>query len=289
MNLETRAQTAAEGLRTATPVGTEAALAQLRRTHRRRSATRVAGVGVAAAIVLIVANGALLQDRDSAEPAPAQPPSSTESPSTAEEPIDTENWTIYTSDRYGFKVGHPPNWVAIPARRDWRPPDAATLGAATPSLETFRSPTDSVRVSVWNVPLDPGTSIDSTADIEAWVKEYCQATQTTQATTLTPCSGIDDDAVELCVEKWDCHPGLLVPFEFDVQAFFSGGAYEEGPDHAMTVAAVWWGESFPAVAPYGGSQRLLEAFLSTMYVWPASTPRDERRTPGCQEDVPECL
>ena len=59
----------------------------------------------------------------------------------------------------------------------------------------------------------------------------------------------------------------------DVQALFSGGF--DDPE-AMTVVAVSRGESTPAVAPYGGSQRLLEAFLPTMAVWPASTPRDER-------------
>jgi hypothetical protein len=37
------------------------------------------------------------------------------------------------------------------------------------------------------------------------------------------------------------------------------------------------GESDPAVAGYGGALRLLEAFLSIMEVWPASTPRNERR------------
>jgi hypothetical protein len=150
---------------------------------------------------------------------------------------------------------------------------------ANRALETFEAPTGSVRVSVWKAPLDPGTSIDSHADIAAWVKEYCQA-------NTAPCSGIDDRAVELCVEKWDCQPGLLVPFEFDTQAFFSHVPFE-GPDRTMTIVAVWVGESSPAVARYGGSQRLLEAFLSTMYVWPASTPRHERWTPGCRTE-PGC-
>jgi hypothetical protein len=48
----------------------------------------------------------------------------------------------------------------------------------------------------------------------------------------------------------------------------------------MTVVAVWRGESAPAVTPNGGSQRLLEAFLSTMAVWPASTPLEERSCYG---------
>jgi len=67
---------------------------------------------------------------------------------------------------------------------------------------------------------------------------------------------------------------MLMPFRDDVQAFFSGGIYDAD---AMTVVAVWRGESDPSVARYAGAQRLLEAFLSTMQVWPASTPVRERR------------
>jgi hypothetical protein len=83
----------------------------------------------------------------------------------------------------------------------------------------------------------------------------------------------------LCLEKWDCHPGLPVPFKNDVQTYFSGGIY--GGD-AMTVVALWQGESAPSVAPYGGAQRPLEAFLSTMAVWPASPPHEERTCYGHQ-------
>ena len=53
-------------------------------------------------------------------------------------------------------------------------------------------------------------------------------------------------------------------FADDVQAFFPD--VDGAP---MNVVAVWYGESSPAVAEYGGSQKLLEAFLSTMNVWPA--------------------
>ena len=78
-----------------------------------------------------------------------------------------------------------------------------------------------------------------------------------------------------CVSsRWDCHPGLLVPFESAVLAFVNGGIYNAD---AMTVVAVWRGESDPSVAPYGGAQRLLEGFLSTMQVWPAATPVSERK------------
>ena len=54
MSLQTRASAAAGGLRTATPVDVDAGLARLRRTHHRRTATRVAG----AALVVAAAMGA---------------------------------------------------------------------------------------------------------------------------------------------------------------------------------------------------------------------------------------
>ena len=54
-------------------------------------------------------------------------------------------------------------------------------------------------------------------------------------------------------------PGLLVPFKDDVRALFLVG-------DRMEVVALWWGEWASAVASYGGAQRLLEAFLSTMHV-----------------------
>jgi hypothetical protein len=79
----------------------------------------------------------------------------------------------------------------------------------------------------------------------------------------TQCEGVLKRAVPLCVELRDCHPGLLVPFNYEVMAFMTGGTFGD----TMTVVAVWWGESEPATAPFGGSQNLLEAFLSTMGVW----------------------
>jgi hypothetical protein len=254
----------AVGRQASTSVDTGAGLPRFRRVCRRRSTARVAGAGVAVVAVLFAA-GCLMGESDTAHTAPARPSSSTVSPPTGTEPIDMATWTTYPSEQYGFEVGHPPNWTVIPASRSWRAADAGN--PLSPAHDTFRSPSDDVRVSVWQVPLDRGTGIDSIDDVAAWVEEDCEVSGN------TPCTGVEDRAVELCLEKWDCHPGLLVPFRNDVQAFFSAGIYDAG---AMTVVAVWRSESAPAVAPYGGSRRLLEAVLSTMAVWPASTPLDER-------------
>jgi len=196
-------------------------------------------------------------------------PSASPTPSEAAdevEAIDTSDWTVYSSDLYDLEVAHPPEWTQTPATRQWRL-DADGKDFLSPAHEAFRSPAGNVRVSVWAAPLEPATGEETTDSIEAWVEDYCQATDN------TPCDGIGDRAIALCLEKWDCHPGLLVPFRDDVQAFFSGGIYDAD---TMTVVAVWRGESAPAVARYGGAQRLLEGFLSTMEVWPASTPRHDR-------------
>ena len=172
------------------------------------------------------------------------------------------------STQYDFTIGHPPDWTELPGdpgldlgvRRLWT--------SVSPAHEAFLSPDGHVRVSAWNAPLDAGTREESIPYLVEWVEDYCEESGN------SPCTGIADRAVELCLEKWDCHPGLLVPFKDDVQAFFSGGIYAQD---AMTVVAVWRRESSRFVASYGGSQRLLEAFLSTMEVWPSSTPRSQRR------------
>jgi hypothetical protein len=268
VSLETRARSAAEGLRAATTIDPGAGLDRLRRTHRRRNAGRVAGVGVAAAIVLLLAEPHLPGGTANTEPAPIGQPSSTPtpSPSASNKPIDTKAWTTYTSDQYGFKVGHPQDWTELAATRDWSYARDITHWRGS-AFDAFLSPAHDVLVSVWNAPLDAGTRIRTTADLEAWVGAYCKASG------LGPCSGIHHRAVDLCLEARDCHPGLLMNFDANPEAFFSGGIYE--PD-AMTIVSVWRPEWHTSVAPYGGAQRLLEAFLSTMSVWPASTPFAER-------------
>jgi len=196
-------------------------------------------------------------------PSPRPTPSATLVPS----PTPTAALVTYHSDRYGFDIGHPADWTIRPAERDWTFEADATNRLST-AQEAFIAPTQDIRMSAWSVALDPGTTGEEGIAVEAWVEAYCQKTED------APCTGIHDRAVPLCLERRDCHPGLLVPFKDDVQAFFIGGIYDADK---MIVVAVWSGESQPAVAPYGGSRRLLEAFLSTMEVWPESVPFEERR------------
>ena len=259
----------------------------------RRQRVAIAVTVVVAAIV--VTGTAVVSSRDASAPEPALgTPSPSPTPSTAtREPIDTSTWTPYKSELYhsqaGSLVGYPPYWTVVPATRTWRF-DTDVADPLSPAYESFIAPTGHVRVSVWEVPLDTVAAHSACDDLKdtafrmcvesvdyvlAWVDDYCQASGIS-----TPCGGIEDRAVELCLEKRDCHPGVMVPFDTEFQAFFSGGIYNAD---AMTVVAVWRGESDRSVARYGGAQRLLEGFLSTMQVWPASTPPWER-TAGIERD-----
>ena len=252
--------------------------ASAKRQTRRRASLAVASAVVVLGAVVIAAVTDVGPDRATGiEPIGTPSPSPTTS--TAPEPMDAGGWTTYTSGLYDFQVGHPADWTEAPASRRWVS-GTDVADALSPAHEDFIAPGGEVRVSAWDAPLEaPAGSavcpdvkdrdcVESIAFLEAWAEDYCEASGN------TPCRGIEDRAIELCLEKRDCHPGLLVPFRDDVQAFFSGGIYDAD---AMTVVAVWRGESDSSVAQYGGAQRLLEAFLSTMEVWPASTPFRERR------------
>jgi hypothetical protein len=242
------------------------------RTRARANRLRmVAAAATVAVVAATVAGTAIVGGSDTNSPIP---PSSTTSPSGLEtgsaslqDDLDTSTWQTYRSTQYGFTIGHPPNWSESPATRDWEW-ERDGLEASTTGQENFLNQYGDVQASAWSAPFERGTRMDSTADLVDWVENYCERSG------IGPCTGIADRGVELCVEARDCHPGLLVPFEEDVQAFFSGGLYSS---EKMTVVAVWRSESHPTVEPYGGAQRILEAYLSTMQVWPRSTPLDQRR------------
>jgi hypothetical protein len=200
---------------------------------------------------------------------PTQQPTQIPAPSASATPLSgflPEGWTTFEAGRYGLSIGYPADWIAVPPSHDWT--FATDAGDRVSNGQVFfRSPSGSIHVGAWAVPLDPGTEIafsgnKAWADVAAWVEQYCQQTGD------SPCTGIRDRAVELCNERWDCHPGLLVPFEDSVQAFFTGGGI-----NGMAVVAVWSGESDADVAVYGGARHLLETFLMTMEVCPADQDR----------------
>jgi hypothetical protein len=208
-------------------------------------------------------------------PPPTATPSATTAPpsATSSPTIDTTAWTTYTSKQYGFTVRHPAGWAETPATRDWTFKADADFNPESPGTEHFYTPADGgVGVSVFAVAVEPRTEFLTSADLEPWIEEYCRKTKT------GPCTGIHDRAVPLCLERRDCHPGLLVPFTDEVQAFFTNGA----PGEKMVVVAVWRPESEPYVAQFGGPRGLLEGILSTMCVWPENArPPFALQIPGC--------
>jgi hypothetical protein len=169
------------------------------------------------------------------------------------------DWTAYTSPEYGFTLGVPPGWSQEPATRPWTY-EADGANVLSHGADAFQSPPSDVRVSAWLVPFEAGEQPEQSWEaVETWIESYCPKTD------ITSCDAIPARAEHLCVESRDCHPGLLVPYDGEVQAYFFGGVSQEG---GMTVVSVWWEDNAAATARFGGSRRLLEGFLETMNVWP---------------------
>lgn len=184
-----------------------------------------------------------------ASPSPSAAPSapaSAPTPSASPTPyaINTATWTDYTSQRYGFSIGHPADWpVYNTATRDWTYPADATADVTSPAIETFVASDSTIAASAWSVAVKSGTTAD------AWIQAYCALIEAD-----TPCSAFKAKSVAVTM---DGHAGSLVSFAQDTQAFILVG-------NRMYVVAIWQ----PATWIPGGVPRLLEAYLSTMHLLP---------------------
>ena len=166
------------------------------------------------------------------------PPSPEPSGSPSPSPLDTSAWTRFVSGRYGLSLAHPDDWTVEPGDHDWTlETDAAWPNTAA---EKFSSADGHIAIAAWSVAVDPGTTL------EEWIQTYCEA-------NTTPCTGIQDRAVEIVAGEGGQESGLLVPFDGDVQAFFLSA-------DRIYVVASW--------RPPGelDSQRLLEGFVSTLCI-----------------------
>jgi hypothetical protein len=227
-------------------------------------------LAVAAALIAVVGFGALTYLGNN--PGVGGPPPATATPvptpsptpaATVLAPLDTSGWLPYTSNRYRFTMRMPASWTAEPADHDWTWENDASNSLSV-GADRFHSADGNILVSAWRVPLTEAQMNQSWPDVEAWAKVYCEQTKNTD------CATIHDRVAPMCVEKRDCHPALLIPFKDDVQAFANGGDAGTG-----LVVAVWRGESAPATASYGGSQRLLEGFLETLNIVPPFYPESQ--------------
>ncbi|MFB7891466.1 hypothetical protein ACFC1I_04625 [Microbacterium sp. NPDC056044] len=131
-------------------------------------------------------------------------------------------------------------------------PPSAYTAAPSPKPSPPQS-SDLVTVDPIGFGLRPGTGAHR---LVTWATQYCELAG------LSPCPGIADRAEPLCIERWDCHPALLVPFREGTAAFVSGGRFT-----VPVVYAVWLTEN-PMVAPAGGSRSLLVSYLLTVGVCP---------------------
>jgi hypothetical protein len=215
----------------------------------------VAVVGIA--IISVVGRGSTIGAPPTPIPTATAAPSSaalgTVSP-TVSGLIDTATWATYTSTRYGFTIGHPADWLELPSNHDWAfPADATDFPPA--GGETFRTPTDDVGVSAWSVAVASGTTMTT------WLQMYCPVAE------HNPCTALEGLTSTVGM---DGHPGTLVAFTEDTQAFILIG-------DRMYIVGCWRPESDSTVAPYGGATRLLKGFLATMHLLPAATPAPSAR------------
>ena len=129
----------------------------------------------ATAVVVVVACGPAAVAPVSVAPSVADVPpttaaSPTASPTAAPSPtsdlLDTSTWTTYVSKRHGFSIAHPADWSEDPSDHEWTIARDATNHVNT-GAEHFSTggPVDGqgVGVSVWSVPVDPGTTVEFVA------------------------------------------------------------------------------------------------------------------------------
>lgn len=132
-------------------------------------------------------------------------------------------------------------------------PAPPATGEARPSPASA-DVADLVTIDPIGFGLRPGTG---PTRLSAWATEYCELSG------RSPCTGIADRAVPLCIERVDCHPALLVPFNEGTAAFVSGGRFT-----VPIVYAVWLSEADPLVARFGSTRRVLQSYLLTVGVCP---------------------
>ena len=209
-------------------------------------------IALAATAVVVVAliGYQFLVGPNVAGPGSVPSPTPTTEPTAAAStvPLNTSAWMTFVSSRYGFSIAHPADWTEEPGDHDWTlDADAAWPNTAA---DRFVAPDGHIVLAAWSVAVEPGTSL------EAWIQAYCEL-------NTTPCSGIPDRAVPVYAEVRDQHPGLLVPFTNDIQAFFLNA-------DRIYVVASWRPEGMY------DSRRLIEAFALSMCLgspeFPCSIP-----------------
>jgi hypothetical protein len=223
-------------------------------------------LAAAIAIVAVVGIGAMFLIRGpgtgvggTPTPSPTVLPMATTAPTTAAqsvaERLDITKWTAYVSSRYGFSIARPVGWTQKQVSdHDWTL--AADHDWQSTASEGFVAGDDSIYVTAWSVAVPAGTSAD------AWILAYCQSGAT------GPCTGLKAASTPVTM---DGHPGVLINTD-DTEAFTLVG-------RRMYVVALWESFDDPRTTPYGGADRLVQSFLSTVHLLPGgpATPSPTTR------------
>jgi hypothetical protein len=152
-------------------------------------------------------------------------------------PLATSSWKTYVSQRYGFTIAYPPDWITTPSTEAWTSVDRTLW--PNPGWDRFLAPDASIGIGVYAVAVAPGTTVDS------WLATTCPG-------WTEPCDGIRTRSVDMTL---DGHPALLVPFKEDVHVF-------------SVVGDRMWAITAARAAGEYDSVRLLESYLSTMHLPP---------------------
>ena len=162
-------------------------------------------------------------------------------------PLDTTTWVPYTSGRYGFEISHPADWALEgSADHDWALPGDADFPNTGTEHFTYSPAADGqgIGVSAWSVAVEPGTTVEA----------GCRPT----ARRTRSCDALPNKGSAVTM---DGHPGSLYYISGWPHAAFL-------VDDRIYVVACWRSDDDAAVAMYGGSRSLVEAFVSTMRLTP---------------------
>jgi hypothetical protein len=201
----------------------------------------VAAVAVVAGSLFLFGDGGGIGSAQSPTPNPTVLATPTPEPTPAPLPFFPFNaaayvsWETYTSEMYGTQIGHPGGWTVDPAARAWEfETDAAD--DLTDAADQFVAPDGTIRLSVWTVSVEGGTTL------QEWVKAYCEL-------NTTPCADLDERVEPALREVYDQHrAGVIIEFLDDVQAFMPSWAYDADLD------AIW-----TEPAPAGGGEIIVVA------------------------------
>jgi hypothetical protein len=207
-------------------------------------------------------------------PTPATSPSASAdesaTPNPAPSPFDPfdpaayDTWEAFSSEIYDVRIGYPAGWSVIPATRAWDF-DTDVQSVAGAGVESFLSPAEDIRVSVWKVQVEEGTTLRD------WVAAYCEL-------NTTPCEDLDGRLEEARRGVLDQHlAGALIEFTDDVQAFMPTWAYDTDMDTIWTQPAPAGGGEIIIVASWRppaqfNSRELVEGFSFQLCVEDCEAP-----------------